>query len=108
MTFGDPTQIALALNSLPFVTWDRMIEAPVGEGDWEVVVYGWIPRDDGRSDYVQVTFCSWSDDPGFTTSSAKHSEEIAGLLYGPGGDHFPCLRVEHELGDLVDRKVVLA
>ncbi len=88
---------ALILNKLPRVTWDRCIS-----WDRQMVAYGWIPRADGRADFVQVAFL-WPDDPGasmLTTSSAEHSAEMTEALYGPG-EHTDCERVEDVFCELV-------
>lgn len=102
-------EIAGWLNRLPFVRWDRLTDWRTPSRDHAgVTVFGWIARDDGRSDFVLMEFFSWNHDPpGFSTSSAERSAEIAELLYGPGGDHFPCQRVEHVFGFLVEHKVEL-
>lgn len=100
--------IAAVLNRLPFVRWDRLVDAPTTSGDHHVTsVYGWIARADCRSDFVLLEFASWDDTPGFATSSAERSAEIAELLYGAGGPHYPCQRVEDVFGDLVANKVAL-
>lgn len=108
MKYGKPAEIAAVLNSLPMVQWDRFIEAPVESDHWMIVVYGWIARDDGQRDYVVLEFCSWTELPSFSTSSAKWSAQINEILYGPEAEHFDCQRVNIEFGDLVERKVVLA
>lgn len=104
-----PDEVAEVLNRLPFVTWDRMIGAPVNDGEHrEATVYGWIGRSDEHHDFVTLTFVSWFDKPAFTTSSAARSGEINRLLSGEDAPHFDCLRVEDVLGSLVHRKVVLS
>ncbi len=100
--------VAEWLNKLPFVTWDRLTEWTTEDREnTGVTVFGWITRDDGRSDFVLMEFTSWSETVGFSTSSAERSAEIAKILYGSDGNHFDCQRVEHVLGDLVERKIVL-
>lgn len=81
------------LNRLPFVCWDRYVEIPDGDLD----VYGWIDREDGRADFVILTFAEADPDfVGFTTSSSEHSEEIGRLIHGEDdAEHYPCQRVEH-------------
>lgn len=74
---------------LPFVLWDRYIQ-----GTDYVTVYGWIPRDDGRSDFVVLDIEEGRTEPVYHTSSVKYSREICHLLYGPGSGHVDCQRVE--------------
>jgi hypothetical protein len=88
-----PEKIADYLNRLPQVEWDRSISAPVAETDVMTIVYGWIARDDGHFDFVQLEFASWSPEPGFSTSSAEHSSEMNRAIYGVGATHYPCVRV---------------
>jgi hypothetical protein len=89
----EPTRArrAVFMNALPMVHWDR------ASGD---VVYGWIQRDDGKLDFVALTF---EDDGsmGWTTSSAKWSDEISRILGGDDGEHFPCESIDDLYGDLV-------
>lgn len=87
------------LNRVPFVRWDRFTESP-----GEVIVYGWIDREDGHSDFVLVTFGQLDKVAegligfGFTTSSHEHSTRLHRLLYATDeSDHIACQRVEHEL-----------
>lgn len=89
--------MAAYLNRLPFVRWDRLVDAQV-DGQHMVDVYGWISRNDGRFDFVQINFVQWSETPGFSTSSSERSDEIATLLYGDNPTHFPCQRVEDVFG----------
>lgn len=98
---GARLAIAEVLNRAPFVRWDRFTVSP----DDEVNVYGWIDRDDGRSDFVLVEFDITEPADlsyGWTSSSAEFSEELGRLLYGEGFDgngyrHLACQRVESEL-----------
>lgn len=104
-----PEKIAEVLNRLPMVQWDRGIRAPV-EGtheDTALVVYGWIERDDDHLDFVEVTFVTWSEQVGHTTSSARYSRAISILLDGADAPHFPCVRIADipDLAGLVDRVV---
>lgn len=92
-----------------FVRWDRYLRVPVGaEGQYEMLtVYGWIDRDDDRSDFV-VLFPSYDETPGFVTSSAKHSAAINSLLYkdvDPTAPHYECERIDDFVGDLVPNRV---
>lgn len=99
--------IADVLNRCPMVVWDRYTEGQV-EGYQLVTVYGWIARDDGRSDFVELQFPAWSDEPGLSTSSAKYDTELYRCVFQRDGSPAqPCIRVEDGFGDLVERKVVL-
>ena len=81
-----------ALAKLPYVKWDRWT-GELGSEDG-IAVYGWIARDDGRSDFVLVRIDNdgpWT----FFTSSAKYSEDISKRFNFPGNaGHHPCKRVE--------------
>lgn len=108
----DAATIADWLNRLPFVRWDRYLRVPVEDADGGqhelVTVYGWIDRDDDRSDFVLMEFPSYSDRPGFNTSSAKHSAAINSLLYkdvDPTAPHYECQRIDDLVGDLVPNRV---
>jgi hypothetical protein len=77
------------LNKLPEVTWDRF----AGDGVENVSVYGWLPRDDGRSDFVLVMIDK--DGPWLiSTSSAKHSADFSARLGMDSDGHSGCRRVE--------------
>lgn len=99
------------LNRLPFVRWDRYVES-----DGDFAVFGWIDREDGRSDFVLVLWETADPLPGapcYWTSSAARSKEIGELLYGgiEGFDpdsHVDCARVEDDFGGLVENAVVIA
>lgn len=95
------------LNRLDFVRWDRFVDAPAGPDHRMVSVYGWIGRPDGRSDFVQVDFASWAEQPGFSTSSAEYSALIVELFFGPGMPHIECQRVDEYFGGLVARTTSL-
>lgn len=103
MTADEREWIVETLNTLPFVRWDRL--AGLDEGAWlSLCVYGWIDREDGRSDFVVLTF----DDRGlsFVTSSAERHDEINTRLgFGAGGDQ--CRRVEDVLGSDVTNHIEL-
>lgn len=103
-----PAKIAVVLNELPFVTWDRMITAPVGDEHTSTAVYGWIDRPDSHHDFVLLTFASWDEGISYSTSSSARSEEINRILAGDDAPHFDCLRIEDVLGARVYRKVVLS
>jgi hypothetical protein len=74
---------AITTGGVP-VEWDRVTD----EGD-AVKVYGWIQRRDGKRDFVLVRFDDETVE--FTTSSAKHSAEIARLLCFEKGEHVHCV-----------------
>ncbi len=77
------------LNKLPEVIWDRF----AGDGIKDVSVYGWLHRDDGKSDYVLVMIDK--DGPWLiSTSSAKYSADFSARLGMGGSGHTPCRRVE--------------
>lgn len=100
-------QFAQTLNALPFVRWDRCVEAPMAGANYYLVVYGWIDRVDGRSDFVTVEFASWEPLPIPTTSSAKYSKTIAALCGHDVRTHLDCERVEDVFGDLVTHAIAL-
>lgn len=79
--------VTAALAKLPEVSWDRW----GGELDW-CAVFGWLPREDGRHDFVQLTFDNGKC-VGFATSSSARSAEFAARLGIEG--HCDCKRVEH-------------
>lgn len=77
------------LMCLDFVVWDRYAVADTGD----LVVYGWISRKDGRSDFVVLTYTP-SGGRGYVTSSAERTAEIGSRLGFAGDSHSDCLRVE--------------
>ena len=94
---------AALMNYLWFVRWDRAIP-----GDGFIDVYGWIERDDGRSDFVLLTF--WDEHPpgtppSWSTSSARYSAEIAKIINGSTDTHNVCRRVGDVFGDRVHNRV---
>lgn len=105
--------MAERMNRLPFVIWDRcVLLQDYGRG----AAYGWIARDDGRSDFVLLDF-AWGEtrdltgEPstwfsvGTTTSSAAFSEEITARILGPDAPHNACQRVDAVFGALVKCQV---
>lgn len=82
--------VEATLNLFPEVTWDRWsgdTDDPMG-----IVVFGWLPREDGRADFVLLRINvvgPWM----FATSSVKHSAEFAQRL--GFHNHGDCKRVEH-------------
>lgn len=87
------SKIEQTLNLLPEVHWDRWtgeLDAELGIG-----VFGWVARQDGKSDFVYLRVDkdgAWM----VGTSSAEHSAEFARRLkFDTGGEgHKPCKRVE--------------
>lgn len=82
---------------LNFINWDRYYED--GENS---AVFGWINREDSHEDFLLLKYVYNSPESkrkrkriyytDFSTSSAKHSEEIATIL--EFGSHNDCTRVE--------------
>jgi hypothetical protein len=91
--------IAVVLNSLPFVRWDRCVMHPES-----IIAYGWIERDDGRADFVMLEFDGAGEFASWTTSSATYSQRIYDILIG-GESHTECQRVSDVFGDAVERTV---
>lgn len=105
----DRATMADFMNRLSFVQWDRMSEGAAGR-QMQSEVFGWIDRDDGRSDFVALRFSGSARDevPGWVnlgvfTSSALYSEEITRIVLGEDVPHYSCLRVEDEFGGLVEK-----
>jgi hypothetical protein len=74
--------------SLPdFVQWDRGVV-----GDEHVVVYGWIPRPDGRRDFALIEFKRATGQPTWwLTSSAKYSKALHEWCGGKPEEHVDCV-----------------
>jgi hypothetical protein len=91
-------EIADKLNLFPEVEWDRM----AGAEDWRWGgAFGWIARDDGRSDFLVVQWQTLDDGEVYwwnTTSSARYSHDFAERLRGEDHGHQDCQRVEDVLG----------
>lgn len=79
------TTIEAILNRFPEVKWDRF-----GGDLHKLAVFGWINRDDGRSDFL-VLFITGGVVVSSITSSARYGDEFADRL---GFIHHPCQRVE--------------
>lgn len=99
----NPEAVAEILNRFPEVAWDRT----AGEDD-ERAVYGWLPRPDGRADFLLLWF--WEDagklQVSHATSSTELSPIVGGRLYGKAADDYPhheCEPVRQVFGDLVRR-----
>ena len=93
LTPGNIRMVREDLEKLPFVRWDRFNRDD--EGD--ISIFGWIDREDGLKDYVEISYMKKDDNGEFTflygTSSAKYSAEIGRLL--GFAEHNDCERVEH-------------
>lgn len=94
---SEKTRLCLqhAMAKLPFVTWDRW----AGEGQW-AQSFGWIPRGDGRHDFVVLE--SDGTSIGNTTSSAEYSARISEILHGPSRTHNHCRRIEDDFPALTN------
>lgn len=81
--------VSTTLNKLPEVRWDRFTVDKEN-----VLVFGWISRDDGKYDFVFVEI--GAEGPlGIVTSSARFSAEFSSRLFGPeDNNHVTCKRVE--------------
>lgn len=77
------------LNRFPEVTWDRF----ACSGD-QCSFYGWIPRHDGKFDFLLLEF-----DEGklynWMTSSKRFSLKFYARIHRRRTGHNPCQRVEH-------------
>jgi SH3-like domain-containing protein len=96
------------MNRLPQVRWDRCSR----NADGQLCVFGWIGREDGRTDFAALCFL-WPEDPEaalLLTSSAEHSAAMTAALYGERAlaHHTDCERVEDLFGDQVESRIVLA
>ncbi len=86
-------KIKKTLNVFPEVKWDRYTEIE-GESNF----FGWIEREDGKSDFLVLSFIDsrlwW-----YMTSSAKFSKEISKRLKL---GHSECKRVEQLFGKQIN------
>lgn len=69
----------------PIVQWDRWAGNII-----DMVVFGWITRDDGRFDFIVLDLFK-GELQSFRTSSAKYSAHFSKML---GWSHADCNRVE--------------
>lgn len=92
--------IAEVLNMFPEVAWDRT----AGSGAARVV-FGWMPREDGRADFLLLEFRA-DGRVGMTTSSAEHSLEFHRRLFGTDKGHGACRRVEEMFAGTEVRNVI--
>jgi len=86
--------VEATLNLLPEVRWDRWS----GDSD-RCCVFGWVNRDDGKFDFVLITFDLTNEDSNdcaekICTSSAKYSEDFGKRLGFE--NHHLCKRVEKD------------
>lgn len=108
-------QIAVVLNKFPEVKWDRLTRSNSdyrsgAETVWIATCFGWIAREDGRSDFLVIELSRYGTDelwPTFTTSSAELSEEFNRRLWGDEVGHNECERVEDVFGPMVTNRVKL-
>lgn len=80
-----------SMNLFPEVKWDRF----AGDEMTQIGIFGWIPRDDGKSDFCYLIIDH--DGPWLiTTSSEKYSEEFSRRIHSGKESitHRPCRRVE--------------
>lgn len=89
-------EMAETMRLFPEVVWDRF----VGD-DEDAAAYGWIERDDDRSDFLLLRFLDGGTRVGFTTSSARYSEEFMERLTGTSEGHIDCERVEEWFAGLL-------
>jgi hypothetical protein len=85
-------EVVRTMNSLgTLVSWDRCVVREDGG-----VAYGWIAREDGRSDFL----CLYWGPGGFgqTNSSALHSRRISEILFGAASDHRDCQTIDQVFG----------
>jgi len=72
------------------IKWDRVID--IGS---LVQMYGWIPYDERRSDFILITFEEYNSEIAirFTTSSIKFSKRLHSNLIGRETEegHTPCI-----------------
>ncbi|KKM79962.1 hypothetical protein LCGC14_1344680 [marine sediment metagenome] len=73
------------------IKWDRVINM-----DFLVQIYGWIPYNKGRSDFILITFEKYKSEITikFTTSSVKFSEKLHNNLMGEETKegYTPCIK----------------
>jgi len=73
------------------IKWDRVIDM-----GFLVQIYGWIPYDEKRSDFILFTFEKYDSEIAirFTTSSVKFSKRLHSNLMGKETEegHTPCIR----------------
>ncbi len=70
-------KIEQTLHLLPEVKWDRWMGELTDE--LGIGIYGWLPRQDGKADFVFIRIDA--DGPWmFVTSSVQHSSDFAARL----------------------------
>lgn len=103
--------VAEYANRIPEAQWDRYVAYQVdqdGEPRTCATVFGWVARDDGRSDFVTLRW-DWMERqafPEYVTSSAWLSPQLGGRLYRDqdwyvSSEHVDCRRVEDTFGDRI-------
>jgi hypothetical protein len=95
--------IASKLLLAPEVRWDRFVY-------WgrEMAFYGWIDRDDGRSDFFIAEFSLYPGgrvSVGTLTSSPDIGEDVDRRMRDDDNT-VPCQRIEDHFGTLADLNVV--
>jgi hypothetical protein len=96
----DLVPMAALMNQLPEVTWDRCVVR-----DFAVSAFGWIGREDGRSDYFLLIYFA-PDNWVTSTSSARYSREFNERLHGATDtNHQDCSPVREAFGVLVERSL---
>lgn len=96
------TRMVDVMARFPEVVWDRFAGT-----DANLVVYGWIERDDDRSDLIAILFYEEATSLGWFTTSALHSADFAARLGYAPEEHSECERVEeHFAGLLSDEAMV--
>lgn len=91
-------EIKKILNQFPEVRWDRYTEQKYPDGTG-LEFYGWIERDDGKFDFLEIYF--FNNKPEWiATSSKKYSLGFHLRLGFPENEHLGCKRVEWIFPDI--------
>jgi hypothetical protein len=95
-----PEQIAAMADALPYVVWEYW-SSDFSRGR----ILGWIPRRDGGRDTVELF---WNSAAAWVVTSSQHhvvsiGQRLGGLIASVTLDR----RVEHALGDRVQRYALL-
>ena len=101
--------VAEYANRLPEVLWDRFVSYEI-DGQHAIDMYGWLPRDDGRADFVLLQWYDLVEQPlpRAITSSADMSEEISRRMYHDQewwepGEHVDCMRADRYFDGVIGR-----
>ena len=82
--------------SIDFVDWDRFVKSSI---EHKVELYGWIKREDTKTDFVVLAYIM-EDDGTWTTSYITSSSEMSEVIHERLGceqcAHNKCIRVEKE------------